>query len=467
MNTITDILYPQYLKSRTVTTDSRQITPGCLFFAFQGAHFDGNAFAQQALRQGAAICVISDAKYRVDERCIVVPDVLATLQALARHHRSQFSIPVLGITGTNGKTTTKELMNAVLNRRYRTHATQGNLNNHLGVPLTLLSMPQDAEIAIIEMGASHPGEIDTLCGIAQPTFGLITTVGKAHLEGFGCFEGVVQTKTELYRYLAASGGTAFVDEGNGILLSCATKLSTLPDEPSPVPGYIPSTPTQFREDEQGPMLSVVTYGSTESAEVRGHLVDANPYMKFYFEEGDQVYSVQTQLLGNYNFVNAMAAVCVGRYFGVELFDIKEALEQYSPHNNRSEYVSTAHNKLIMDCYNANPSSMKVALDSLLAMKTADDKWALLGQMNELGGNSAQEHEALVDKLLKAPLKGVILVGENFRFAEGKALSDGNRIRWFSTSAEAKQYLSQQRIAHALILLKGSNATHMWTLREVL
>src|SRR5574344_897726 len=271
MNIISDILYPQYVKSHAVTTDSRSITPGCIFFAFKGATFDGNAFAGQALQQGAALCVLSDPAAKVDDRCLLVDDVLTTLQDLARHHRMQMNIPVIGVTGTNGKTTTKELMKAVLSRRYRTHATTGNLNNHLGVPLTLLSTPPEAEIVIVEMGASHPGEIDMLCGIAQPTVGLITTVGKAHLEGFGSFEGVVQTKTELYRFLASVQGTAFVHEDNEILMDKAMELSTLPDQPSQVPGYIPGMPTQFNGMGGRPVLSVVTYGSAESAEVKGAL----------------------------------------------------------------------------------------------------------------------------------------------------------------------------------------------------
>jgi UDP-N-acetylmuramoyl-tripeptide--D-alanyl-D-alanine ligase len=459
MNIISDILYPQYVKSHAVTTDSRSITPGCIFFAFKGATFDGNAFAGQALQQGAALCVVSDPAAKVDDRCLLVDDVLATLQDLARHHRMQMNIPVIGVTGTNGKTTTKELMKAVLSRRYRTHATTGNLNNHLGVPLTLLSTPPEAEIVIVEMGASHPGEIDMLCGIAQPTVGLITTVGKAHLEGFGSFEGVVQTKTELYRFLASVQGTAFVNEDNEILMDKAMELSTLPDQPSQVPGYIPGMPTQFNGMGGRPVLSVVTYGSAESAEVKGALVSANPYMKFYFENEDQVYSVQTQLLGGYNFTNAMAAVCVGRYFDVELFDIKEALEQYTPNNNRSQYKRTQHNEVILDCYNANPSSMTVAIDNLLSMPQ-QHKWVCLGSMKELGTDSHKEHEAIVRRLHESHLQGVLLVGEEFRFAS-------DHVLWFATSGEAKQYLQEHPITDALILLKGSNATRMWALEDVL
>ena len=276
-------LYQTYLQSRAVTTDSRAITPGCLFFAFKGEKFDGNAFAPQALEQGAALCIISDPQYCVDDRCIVVPDVLTTLQELAKHHRQHLTIPVIGITGTNGKTTTKELVHAVLSRRYRTHATTGNHNNHLGVPLTLLGIPANAEIAIIEMGANHPGEIASLCTIANPDFGLITNVGRAHLEGFGSFEGVIRTKTELYRHLAAKQGTAFVNANNDILIRQAADCH----------------------------LATVTYGDSDTAQVRGHLVGSDPYMKYYMEDGDNVYSIQSQLLGNYNFDNAMAASAVG------------------------------------------------------------------------------------------------------------------------------------------------------------
>ena len=305
-------LYQTYLQSRTVTTDSRHITPGCLFFAFKGETFDGNTFAPQALEQGAALCVISNPDYKVDDRCIVVPDVLATLQQLAAHHRHQLGIPFIGITGTNGKTTTKELVHAVLSKRYRTHATAGNYNNHLGVPLTLLAIPADAQIAIIEMGASHPGEIADLCNIADPDFGLITNVGRAHLEGFGSFEGVIRTKTELYRHLTAKGGTAFVNADNDILTAQAAQCG----------------------------LKTVTYGSG-NANTRGTLVGSDPYMHFYFEVADNVYNVRTHLLGNYNFDNCMAAVALGLYFHVEPWDIKEAIEQYEPSNKRSQYKQTA------------------------------------------------------------------------------------------------------------------------------
>lgn len=426
-------LYQVYLRSRTVTTDSRKITPGCLFFAFKGATFDGNAFAPQALEQGAALCVVSDPKYKVDDRCVVVDDVLATLQQLARHHRAQLAIPIIGITGTNGKTTTKELLHAVLSRKYRTHATAGNFNNHLGVPLTLLAIPADAQMAIVEMGANHPGEIATLCDIADPDYGLITNVGRAHLEGFGSFEGVVRTKTELYRHLAAKKGTAFVNADNDILTAHAAQYG----------------------------LPTVKYGTGEDAQVRGHLVGSEPYMKYYVEEGDEVYTIQSQLLGNYNFDNAMAATAVGRFFHVSLWDIKEAVERYAPSNNRSQYKETGRNALILDCYNANPSSMQVALDNFEALPRGN-KVAMLGGMHELGEESRKEHEAIVERLLAHPEIHAVLVGPEFAFAEGKP-----NVRWFVDSDAAVAYYAERPLSGATVLLKGSNNARMWKLEGVL
>lgn len=426
-------LYSAYLQSHTVTTDSRAITPGCIFFAFRGANFDGNAFTPQALEQGAALCVISDPKYKVDDRCLVVDDVLATLQALAKHHRQQLSIPVIGITGTNGKTTTKELVHAVLSRRYRTSATTGNHNNHLGVPLTLLSIPPKAEIAIIEMGANHPGEIAALCDIAQPGFGLITNVGRAHLEGFGSFEGVISTKTELYRHLSTRKGTAFVNADNEILTSKAAEYG----------------------------LTTISYGANASAQVSGHLVGSDPYMKFYMEDGDNVYSIQSQLLGNYNFDNAMAAAAVGRYFRVDHWDIKEAIEQYAPANKRSQYKLTQHNALILDCYNANPSSMKVALDNFETLNKPH-KVAMLGGMKELGSASQQEHESIAQRLVNMGIQGV-LVGPEFEFAKTMAPS----ICWFANVDAAIAHYKEHPLNNATILLKGSNGTQMWRLEDIL
>ena len=425
-------LYKTYLASRRVTTDSRAITPGCIFFAFKGATFDGNAFAPQALEQGAALCVISDPQYKVDDRCIVMPDVLATLQELAREHRRHLTIPVIGITGTNGKTTTKELVHAVLAKRYKTSATAGNFNNHLGVPLTLLAIPADAQIAIVEMGANHPGEIAQLCGIADPDYGLITNVGRAHLEGFGSFEGVIKTKTELYRHLTGKGGLVFVNADNERLMREAEGMKTR------------------------------TYGRSENAEVRGTYVGSDPYLHFYFEVGDNVYNVRTHLLGAYNFDNCMAAVAVGMHFGVEPFDIKEAIEQYTPANQRSQWKETAKNKLYLDCYNANPSSMAAAIASFSEMDTGTAKVAIIGAMRELGEASVEEHRKLVQALNKCHLEHCLLIGHEF---DGITL--GSNMTLMHSTEEAAEWLKKAKLQGKTILVKGSNSNKLWTLEQLL
>ena len=427
-----DKLYTAYLASRHVTTDSRAITPGCIFFAFRGANFDGNAFAPQALEQGAALCVISDPQYKVDDRCIVVPDVLATLQELAREHRRHLTIPVIGITGTNGKTTTKELVHAVLARRYKTSATAGNFNNHLGVPLTILAIPADTQIAIVEMGANHPGEIADLCSIADPDCGLITNVGRAHLEGFGSFDGVIRTKTELYRHLAAKNGLVFVNADNEHLMPIAKNID-----------------------------HHLTYGSSAEADTRGTYVGSDPYMHFYFEVGDNVYNTHSHLLGAYNFDNAMAAVAVGLHFGVEPWDIKEAIEAYTPANQRSQWKETANNNLYLDCYNANPSSMAAALRAFSDIK-APHKAAIIGAMRELGSTSLEEHQRLVDTLDKSHLDYCLLIGPEF---DGISLT--NNTKHVNTTEEAITLLKEWGPKGYTILIKGSNSNRLWTLEEFL
>ena len=450
-------LYNAYLRSHAVTTDSRAITPGCIFFAFRGGHFDGNAFALQALAQGAALCIVSEewkaesGPAGADERIIGVPDVLATLQALARHHRRHLTIPVVGITGTNGKTTTKELVTAVLAKRYKTSATRGNFNNHLGVPLTLLAIPEGTEIAIVEMGANHPGEIAFLCSIADPDCGLITNVGRAHLEGFGSFEGVIQTKTELYRHLATKEGTVFVNADN------ATLMERLPRN-----------------------TRSITYGTaTQAAAVHGSHVTNNPFMKFYFEVLDNVYTVQTHLLGAYNFDNCMAAVAVGLHFGVEPWDIKEAIEEYVPSNQRSEYRESARgNRLYLDCYNANPSSMAAAISSFATM--INGKWktengeqaatpgdspltmAVIGGMHELGAAEQQEHERVIGQLADCRLERVLLVGP-----EWAPLPHPDNMLPFPDTEAVATHLKEHPVSGATILVKGSNTNRLWTLEGLL
>ncbi len=425
-------IYDIFRQCGSITTDTRNISRGTMFFALKGGSFDGNAFAAEALQKGASYCVIDNSQYRTDDRCILVDNVLATMQQLATYHRRQFNIPVLAITGTNGKTTTKELVTAVLSKRYRTHSTQGNFNNHIGVPITLLTMPLDTQIAVVETGANHPGEIDFLCRIAEPDFGLITNVGKAHLEGFGSFEGVINTKTEMYRYLAGKNGRVFVNADDDILM------------------------------ERSSAMSRTTYGQSAAADVKGAFVGANPYMKFYFENGDNVYTVQTQLLGEYNMPNAMAAVCVGQYFGVELFDIKCALEEYHPANCRSQFKETAKNKLFLDCYNANPSSMKAAVQNFGKMAYANAV-VMLGGMKELGAVSEEEHRAVLNMVQSFDFKMKVFVGQEFAFVSSQDPS----AMWFATSEDAKQYFESNILKDCTILIKGSNSTKMGTLEETL
>jgi len=437
-------LYQVYLGSRTVTTDSRKIIPGCIFFAFKGANFDGNEFVTSALEQGAALCVTTDSGYSSNPYCVVTEDVLAALQELARFHREHLNIPVIGITGTNGKTTTKELLSAVLRRRYRVHATAGNHNNHLGVPLTLLSIPKDCEMVVIEMGANHPGEIAELCTIAQPDFGLITSVGKAHLEGFGSFGGVVRTKTELYRYLDTRRGTIFVNADNSILFGEAMKCHD---------------------------ATVALYGSTDTetilhtsskAVASATYIGSNPYMTFYTEDGDNVYNIRTHLFGGYNYGNAVTALAVGRFFKIDLFDIKEALEQYIPDNNRSQMKQGTHNLLLLDCYNANPTSMEAAVCSFSEMKT-DHRIVMLGGMKELGSESENEHRRILDIVMRYGFEKVVLIGDEFAFAKDNT----SEVMWFADSASARDHFAVEPIVGATILLKGSNGTRMWILEEVL
>lgn len=462
IDTVTERIYEAYLESRCVTTDSRAITPGCIFFAFKGATFDGNTFAPQALERGAAMCVVSDARMAADDsRCVAVPDVLTTLQRVAALHRSNLEIPVLAITGTNGKTTTKELVHAVLARRYRTTATVGNFNNHLGVPLTLLSIPANAEMAIVEMGANHPGEIEALCRIADPDYGLITNVGLAHLEGFGSFEGVVQTKTELYRHLAGRHGTVFVDYANSRLMHEAERLATIPGLRSVIPAYAPDNPAFVPTTIERTPLSLLTYGRDAEADVRGTLVGCDPYLHFYFEQGDNVYNVHSHLLGDYNFDNAMAAVAVGLHFGVEPFDIKEAIEQYTPSNNRSQFKQTDNNKLYLDCYNANPSSMAAAISSFKLLD-GDNKMAIIGGMHELGADSRKEHECLVAQLADCHLKRCMLVGPEFN---GLKL-EPEMVLYPDTEA-LRSELATHLVYNATILVKGSNTNRLWTLIDLL
>ena len=420
MDTIEKI-YELYKKAYTVTTDSRTISKDCVFVALKGEHFDGNDFALNVAEAGVAACVIAD---RQDlprhERLFVVDDSLKTLQELAHYHRKQLATPIIGITGTNGKTTTKELVSAVLSKKYSIVFTQGNYNNQLGVPLTLLRVTPQAELAVVEMGASHPGDIRELTGIGEPDFGLITNIGRAHLEGFGGYEGVIRTKNEMYEYIGAHNGMLFVNHDNEMLMGLAKDIKK------------------------------VTYGSTAKADVRGRILSANPYLSVEWNGK----KIDTQLVGDYNFENVMAAICIGTYFKVEANDIAEALSSYCPTNNRSQVIETGKNRVVMDAYNANPTSMSHAIKNFRNI-CKDDNLLILGDMRELGSESEQEHLAILKLLKELGFKAVYLVGPEF-----SKLSESSELLTFNNVEELAQYLQKHPVSGKDVLVKGSNSIHL-------
>ena len=426
MTTITNI-YDKFKSCKGFTTDTRKIESGQLFFCLKGANFNGNKFAAEALKKGAQYVVIDEEEYLSDERMILVDDVLKCMQNLANYHRKQFDIPVLGITGTNGKTTTKELVNAVLSRKYKTHATAGNFNNHIGVPMTLLSMPADTEFAIIEMGANHLGEIAELCEIAEPNFGLITSIGKAHLEGFGDLQGVINTKNELYKSILKADGKLFVNADNKLLMELSNKASRM------------------------------TYGQSETADVRAELMVKEAFVGAHWENTEII----TQLVGSYNFDNMMAAICLGEAFDVPKVEIIKSLREYTPQNQRSQLMTTAKNKIVVDAYNANPTSMAAALDSF-KLAEANKKLLILGDMLELGKESQIEHMYIVQKLKGLRFKNVILVGPEF-----VDVAEGSEFLSFENNQETLKYLKANPVEGKLILLKGSRGIALEILLEVL
>ena len=424
-------LYAIFLEHPVVSTDSRQIIPGSLFFALKGDSFNGNKFAAGALDLGAAYAVIDEAEYALDERFIVVDNVLETLQELACHHRMQFDIPVIAITGTNGKTTTKELTCAVLSEKYKTLATKGNLNNHIGVPLTLLKLTNKTEIALIEMGANHPGEIDFLCRIAQPGFGLITNIGKAHLEGFGGYEGVIRTKTELYRFLKEKNGTVFLNNQDKLLGEHAIGMNT------------------------------VTYG-TIPANPGTALTTSDPLVTLYlrFRDGQEL-TIETKLYGRYNETNILAAASVGLHFGLSPGQIKAALEAYEPDNNRSQVTRTETNLLILDAYNANPSSMEAALYNFAA-SGYPEKAVILGDMLELGASADEEHLHIMELTDRLGLTRVFLIGPVFT-----RLNTRRETMCFHDSELARMWLEHHRVTNSTILIKGSRGIRLEKVVDVL
>ncbi|GAB2701398.1 UDP-N-acetylmuramoyl-tripeptide--D-alanyl-D-alanine ligase [Mucilaginibacter koreensis] len=418
-------LYELYLAHPVISTDTRKIAPGSLFFALKGEKFDANTFAAQAIEAGAVYTIIDNAEYDTSNQCIVVDDVLSTLQDLARYHRSQLKIPVIGLTGSNGKTTTKELINAVLSQRFVTHATQGNLNNHIGVPLTILALNYKHEIAVIEMGANHQKEIELLCSIAQPTHGLITNIGRAHLEGFGGIEGVKKGKGELYYYLKAANGIAFVNSNSSDLMKMQADRSL--------------NQTYF-------------YGSGQTENfISGQLTENAPYLKLSWtnNQTQETHIVESQLTGAYNLDNILAAIAIGTHFGLDAKEINIGVSTYAPGNNRSQIVRTATNTLICDYYNANPSSMAVAIDNLSQLQ-AGRKVLILGDMFEMGDEAAAEHQFILQKALEARVTDRIFVGKEFC----RLLPQHNAV-FYQTAEDAIAALQQKTFTNATILIKGS------------
>lgn len=444
------VLYPLYEQFPAISTDTRAIQADSLFFALRGEHFNGNAFASEALTKGARYVIVDDATIyethgpnQGDERYILVPDALKALQELAREHRRRLQIPVIGLTGSNGKTTTKELIRSVLSMRYEVLATAGNLNNHIGVPLTILSITPEVEIAIIEMGANHSGEIAFLSEIAAPTHGLITNIGHAHLEGFGSFEGAKRAKSELYDYLAQHQRLLFIQGDNPLLREAAAARF----------------PKSVLETQ------AFSYGQGTQNRISGTVIAANPYLSLrWSDHSDQNTAQQTQqvlqthLAGAYNLENVLAAIAIGRHFGLNADEIRSGVENYTPSNNRSQILDTPRgNRIIGDYYNANASSMAVALDNFQQIEDARPKVLILGDMFELGDRAEEAHRSIIQTALGTGAERILLVGENFyrqRSADAGSDSEG-KWEFFRDTSDALNYLEQHSIRDRLILLKGS------------
>lgn len=417
-----DQLYQLYVQHPIVETDTRNLKDGAIFFALKGPNFNGNHYLQQALEKGAAYCVADEETDFKSDKIIRVNDSLETLQQLAHHHRKQFNIPFIAITGSNGKTTTKELLSQVLSKKYITYTTFGNLNNHIGVPLTLLRIKPDAQMAVIEMGANHQQEIAGYCKYAMPTHGIITNIGKAHLEGFGGEEGVRKGKGELFDYLREHNGVAFINNDLPYLVPISNGID-----------------------------HIITYGETTGA-YTGKVVNSDSMLEVSINGGAQLPLIKTQLVGNYNLPNVLAAVCIGKTFGVADKDIKDALESYVPSNSRSQMLQQGSNTIILDAYNANPSSMRAAINNFAAME-GQNKVLILGGMMELGSESILEHSAIVALINSLPWKQVVLVGKDYvQLPEG--------FIHFETVQQAQQWYRQQAMEHAQILIKGSRSMQM-------
>lgn len=437
MYTHLSLLYKIFEEHSVVCTDTRNIKKGSIFFALKGSSFNGNEFALKALEGGSSYAVIDEDEYKKDDRFLVVPDVLEVLQSLANYHRRMLNIPVIGITGSNGKTTTKELIASVLSKKYNILATKGNLNNHIGVPLTLLSLTKQHEMAIIEMGANHVGEIADLSAIAEPNYGIITNIGRAHLEGFGGVEGIIKGKTELYSFIRKNNGILFVNACNDVLMKHASEIKS------------------------------ILYGDLDEVDTSGQLVAADPYLHVRWKNKSEAIPlirkevVSTKLIGKYNFENIIAAACIGNHFGVEDKLIKEAIENYSPDNSRSQVITKGTNQIILDAYNANPTSMRAAIENFAGINWKN-KVLILGDMLELGSESAVEHQNIVSLIEEKGLKNVILIGR--LFAASKAAAETQK---FESTEKALHWLSKNPIKNSSILIKGSRGLKLEQILEAI
>ena len=421
-------LYQHYLSHPKISTDTRKIEKDSIFFALKGPNFDANKFADQALESGAALCVVDDESVVKNNKYFLVEDCLSALQDLARHHRKQLAIPIIGLTGSNGKTTSKELVAIALKPKYNVFATQGNLNNHIGVPLSILSITDDHEIAVIEMGANHVGEIGFLCTISNPSHGYITNIGKAHLEGFGGIEGVIRGKSELYHHLIQHNGIVWINSNNEILFNMAKRFKN--------PLFYPNA------------------GDFYHCEFKG----ANPDVEFEAENG-KVY--KSHLVGAYNFENIATALCVAKYFGVEEEEANKAVASYAPENNRSQVIKKGSNTIILDAYNANPTSMEKAIENI-ALINAENKVVILGDMKELGDESIKEHERIGELLKEKNIKNVYFCGIEIK----PALNTFPNAKYFESRNDLMDAIKSDKISESTILIKASRSIGLEKVLEV-
>lgn len=418
-------LHQLFLESSGVCTDTRNIIEGSLFFALKGANFDGNQFAKQAISDGAKYAIVDDKSISNDDSIIWVDDVLMALQRLANYHRTYLDIPIIGITGTNGKTSTKELINAVLSKGLNVCATKGNLNNHIGVPLTLLSIDNMVEVAVVEMGANHIGEIAELCKIAEPNYGIITNVGKAHIEGFGSFEGVKKAKSELYQHIESTNGTLFINSENKDLKQMLNKGA-----------------------------SIVGYGSVKTDKVYCKEISDQPLLSFVAKVGDNDIDLSTHLIGAYNIENVLVAISIGLFFKVGIGNIKNAIEEYVPSNNRSQLIKTSFNEILLDAYNANPSSMALALENFIKLNHPK-KVLVIGEMKELGESSLEEHQNIIDTISQETFYQVFLLGKNF-----EVVMSNTPYEVFVETSDLINYLKNYPIKDAFVFVKGSRSNKL-------